>query len=157
MIICGFSAFSGILNFKKFREIADSVGAYLLADISHVSGLVAAGLYPNPFPHAHVVSTTTHKTLVGPKGWFILAGKDEELHKKLNSALFPGSQGGPLMHVIAAKAVCFKEAMEPEFVEYQQQILNNAKRMSASLIENDIDVVSNGTSNHMFLVNCKKK
>ena len=128
----------------------------LLADISHVSGLVAAGLYPNPFPHAHVVSTTTHKTLVGPRGGLILAGKDEELHKKLNSALFPGSQGGPLMHVIAAKAVCFKEAMEPEFVEYQQQILNNAKRMSASLIENDIDVVSNGTSNHMFLVNLVK-
>ena len=118
--------------------------------------MVAAGLYPNPFPHAHVVYTTTHKTLVGPRGGLILAGKDEELHKKLNSALFPGSQGGPLMHVIAAKAVCFKEAMEPEFVEYQQQILNNAKRMSASLIENDIDVVSNGTSNHMFLVNLVK-
>ena len=150
------SPLSGILDFKKFREIADSIGAYLLADISHVSGLVAAGLYPNPFPHAHVVSTTTHKTLVGPRGGLILAGKDEELHKKLNSALFPGSQGGPLMHVIAAKAVCFKEAMEPEFVEYQQQILNNAKRMSASLIKNDIDVVSNGTSNHMFLVNLVK-
>ena len=156
LIICGFSAVSGILDFKKFREIADSIGAYLLADISHVSGLVAAGLYPNPFPHAHVVSTTTHKTLVGPRGGLILAGKDEELHKKLNSALFPGSQGGPLMHVIAAKAVCFKEAMEPEFIEYQQQILNNAKRMSASLIENGIDIVSNGTSNHMFLVDLVK-
>ena len=156
LIICGFSAFSGILDFKKFREIADSIGAYLLADISHVSGLVAAGLYPNPFPHAHVVSTTTHKTLVGPRGGLILAGKDEELHKKLNSALFPGSQGGPLMHVIAAKAVCFKEAMEPEFIEYQQQILNNAKRMSASLIKNGIDIVSNGTSNHMFLVDLVK-
>ena len=156
LIICGFSAFSGILDFKKFREIADSIGAYLLADISHVSGLVAAGLYPNPLPHAHVVSTTTHKTLVGPRGGLILAGKDEDLHKKLNSALFPGSQGGPLMHVIAAKAVCFKEAMEPEFIEYQQQILNNAKRMSAALIENDIDIVSNGTSNHMFLVDLVK-
>ena len=156
LIICGFSAFSGILDFKKFRDIADSIGAYLLADISHVSGLVAADLYPNPFPHAHVVSTTTHKTLVGPRGGLILAGKDEELHKKLNSALFPGSQGGPLMHVIAAKAVCFKEAMEPEFIEYQQQILKNAKRMSSSLMENDIDVVSNGTSNHMFLVNLVK-
>ena len=156
LIICGFSAFSGILDFKKFRDIADSIGAYLLADISHVSGLVAAGLYPNPFPHAHVVSTTTHKTLVGPRGGLILAGKDEELHKKLNSALFPGSQGGPLMHVIAAKAVCFKEAMEQEFVEYQQQILKNAKRMSSSLMESDIDVVSNGTSNHMFLVNLVK-
>ena len=156
LIICGFSAFSGILDFKRFREIADSIGAYLLADISHVSGLVAAGLYPNPFPHAHVVSTTTHKTLVGPRGGLILAGKDEDLHKKLNSALFPGSQGGPLMHVIAAKAVCFKEAMEPEFIEYQQQILNNAKRMSSTLIENDIDIVSNGTSNHMFLVDLVK-
>ena len=156
LIICGFSAFSGILDFKKFRDIADSIGAYLLADISHVSGLVAAGLYPNPFPHAHVVSTTTHKTLVGPRGGLILAGKDEELHKELNSALFPGSQGGPLMHVIAAKAVCFKEAMEPEFIEYQQQILKNAKRMSSSLMESDIDVVSNGTSNHMFLVNLVK-
>ena len=156
LIICGFSAFSGILDFKKFREIADSIGAYLLADISHVSGLVAAGLYPNPFPHAHVVSTTTHKTLVGPRGGLILAGKDEELHKKLNSALFPGSQGGPLMHVIAAKAVCFKEAMEPEFIEYQQQILNNAKRMSSALMENDIDIVSNGTSNHMFLIDLVK-
>ena len=156
LIICGFSAFSGILDFKKFRDIADSIGAYLLADISNVSGLVAAGLYPNPFPHAHVVSTTTHKTLVGPRGGLILAGKDEELHKKLNSALFPGSQGGPLMHVIAAKAVCFKEAMEPEFIEYQQQILKNAKRMSSSLMESDIDVVSNGTSNHMFLVNLVK-
>ena len=156
LIICGFSAFSGILDFKKFREIADSIGAYLLADISHVSGLVAAGLYPNPFPHAHVVSTTTHKTLVGPRGGLILAGKDEELHKKLNSALFPGSQGGPLMHVIAAKAVCFKEAMEPEFIEYQQQILSNAKRMSAALMKNNIDIVSNGTSNHMFLVDLVK-
>ena len=156
LIICGFSAFSGILDFKRFREIADSIGAYLLADISHVSGLVAAGLYPNPFPHAHVVSTTTHKTLVGPRGGLILAGKDEELHKKLNSALFPGSQGGPLMHVIAAKAVCFKEAMEPEFIEYQQQILSNAKRMSAALMKNDIDIVSNGTSNHMFLVDLVK-
>ena len=156
LIICGFSAFSGILDFKRFREIADSIDAYLLADISHVSGLVAAGLYPNPFPHAHVVSTTTHKTLVGPRGGLILAGKDEDLHKKLNSALFPGSQGGPLMHVIAAKAVCFKEAMEPEFIEYQQQILNNAKRMSAASIENDIDIVSNGTSNHMFLVDLVK-
>ena len=156
LIICGFSAFSGILDFKRFREIADSIGAYLLADISHVSGLVAAGLYPNPFPHAHVVSTTTHKTLVGPRGGLILAGKDEDLHKKLNSALFPGSQGGPLMHVIAAKAVCFKEAMEPEFIEYQQQILNNAKRMSSALMKNDIDIVSNGTSNHMFLVDLVK-
>ena len=156
LIICGFSAFSGILNWEKFKEIAKSIDAYLLADISHVSGLVAAGLYPNPFPHADVVTTTTHKTLVGPRGGLILAGPDEELQKKLNSALFPGSQGGPLMHVIAAKAVCFKEAMEDEFKVYQQQILDNAKAMSKRFMSNDIDIVSNGTSNHMFLVNLIK-
>ena len=156
LIICGFSAFSGILNWKKFKEIAKSIDAYLLADISHVSGLVAAGLYPNPFPHADVVTTTTHKTLVGPRGGLILAGPDEELQKKLNSALFPGSQGGPLMHVVAAKAVCFKEAMEDEFKIYQQQILDNAKAMSSRFMTNDIDIVSNGTSNHMFLVNLIK-
>ena len=156
LIICGFSAFSGILNWEKFKEIAKSIDAYLLADISHVSGLVAAGLYPNPFPHADVVTTTTHKTLVGPRGGLILAGPNEELQKKLNSALFPGSQGGPLMHVIAAKAVCFKEAMEDEFKVYQQQILDNAKAMSSRFMTNDIDIVSNGTSNHMFLVNLIK-
>ena len=156
LIICGFSAFSGILNWEKFKEIAESIDAYLLADISHVSGLVAAGLYPNPFPYADVVTTTTHKTLVGPRGGLILAGPDEELQKKLNSALFPGSQGGPLMHVIAAKAVCFKEAMEDEFKVYQQQILDNAKAMSSRFMTNDIDIVSNGTSNHMFLVNLIK-
>ena len=156
LIICGFSAFSGILDWARFKEIADSVGALLLADISHVSGLVAAGLYPNPFPHADVVTTTTHKTLVGPRGGLILAGPEKELQKKLNSALFPGSQGGPLMHVIAAKAVCFKEAMEEDFKTYQQQILSNAKTMSSQLMANDIDIVSNGTSNHMFLVNLIK-
>ena len=156
LIICGFSAFSGILDWAKFKEIAKSVDAYLLADISHVSGLVAAGLYPNPFPHADVVTTTTHKTLVGPRGGLILAGPNEELHKKLNSALFPGSQGGPLMHVIAAKAVCFKEAMEEDFKTYQQQILSNAKKMSERFMANNIDIVSNGTSNHMFLVNLIK-
>ena len=156
LIICGFSAFSGILDWARFKEIADSVDALLLADISHVSGLVAAGLYPNPFPHADVVTTTTHKTLVGPRGGLILAGPDKELQKKLNSALFPGSQGGPLMHVIAAKAVCFKEAMEEDFKTYQQQILSNAKSMSQQFMANDIDIVSNGTSNHMFLVNLIK-
>ena len=156
LIICGFSAFSGILDWARFKEIAKSVDAYLLADISHVSGLVAAGLYPNPFPHADVVTTTTHKTLVGPRGGLILAGPNEDLHKKLNSALFPGSQGGPLMHVIAAKAVCFKEAMEEEFKVYQKQILANAKAMSERFMSNDIDIVSNGTSNHMFLVNLIK-
>ena len=156
LIICGFSAFSGVLDFEKFREIADSIDAFLLADISHVSGLIAAGLYPNPVPYADVVTTTTHKTLIGPRGGLILARENEDLHKKLNSALFPGSQGGPLMHVIAAKAVCFKEAMEPEFLEYQKQILANAQRMSSSLMNNDIDIVSNGTANHMFLVNLVK-
>ncbi|MDA9608471.1 serine hydroxymethyltransferase [SAR86 cluster bacterium] len=156
LIICGFSAFSGVLDFKRFREIADSIGAFLLADISHVSGLIAAGLYPNPIPFADVVTTTTHKTLIGPRGGLILAKANDDLHKKLNSALFPGSQGGPLMHVIAAKAVCFKEAMEPEFLEYQKQILANAQRMSSALMENDIDIVSNGTANHMFLVNLVK-
>tara|TARA_B100000963_G_scaffold56179_1_gene44259 strand:- start:3002 stop:4258 length:1257 start_codon:yes stop_codon:yes gene_type:complete len=156
LIICGFSAFSGILDWARFKEIAQSIDAYLLADISHVSGLVAAGLYPNPFPHADVVTTTTHKTLVGPRGGLILAGSNEDLHKKLNSALFPGSQGGPLMHVIAAKAVCFKEAMEDEFKVYQKQILTNAKAMSERFMSNDIDIVSNGTSNHMFLVNLIK-
>ena len=156
LIICGFSAFSGILDWTRFKDIAKSVDAYLLADISHVSGLVAAGLYPNPFPHADVVTTTTHKTLVGPRGGLILAGPNEDLHKKLNSALFPGSQGGPLMHVIAAKAVCFKEAMEEDFKTYQQQILSNAKKMSERFMANDIDIVSNGTSNHMFLVNLIK-
>ncbi len=156
LIICGFSAFSGILNWAKFKEIAQSIDAYLLADISHVSGLVAAGLYPNPFPYADVVTTTTHKTLVGPRGGLILAGPNEDLQKKLNSALFPGSQGGPLMHVIAAKAVCFKEAMEDDFKTYQQQILNNARVMSEKFMSNDIDIVSKGTSNHMFLVNLIK-
>ncbi len=156
LIICGFSAFSGVLDFPKFREIADSIGAYLLADISHVSGLVAAGLYPSPVPYADVVTTTTHKTLIGPRGGLILARENEDLHKKLNSALFPGSQGGPLMHIIAAKAVCFKEAMEPEFIDYQKQILTNAKELSNSLMNKDIDIVSNGTANHMFLVNLVK-
>ena len=132
------------------------MGAYLLADISHVSGLVAAGLYPSPVPYADVVTTTTHKTLIGPRGGLILARENEELHKKLNSALFPGSQGGPLMHIIAAKAVCFKEAMEPEFIDYQKQILANAKKLSSALMANDIDIVSNGTANHMFLVNLVK-
>lgn len=121
-----------------------------------MSGLVAAGLYPSPVPYADVVTTTTHKTLIGPRGGLILAKENEELHKKLNSALFPGSQGGPLMHIIAAKAVCFKEAMEPEFIEYQKQILANAKELSNSLMEKDIDIVSNGTANHMFLVNLVK-
>ena len=133
-----------IIKWDRFREIADSVGAYLLADMSHVSGLVAAGIYPSPVPYADVVTTTTHKTLVGPRGGLILAKDNEDIHKKLNSALFPGSQGGPLMHVIAAKAVCFKEAMEPEFKEYQNQVLKNAQYLSKKIMEKGIDIVSNG-------------
>ena len=157
LIICGFSAFSGILDWAKFKDIAKSVDAYLLADISHVSGLVAAGLYPNPFPHADVVTTTTHKTLVGPRGGLILAGPNEDLHKKLNSALFPGSQGGPLMHVIAAKAVCFKEALEPEFKTYMSQVISNAKTMAKTIIGRGVDIVKGGTENHMILVDLRNK
>ena len=156
LIIAGFSAYSGIIDWKKFREIADSVGAFLLVDMAHVSGLVAAGEYPSPIPYADVVTTTTHKTLRGPRSGLILAKENEEIHKKLNSAVFPGSQGGPLMHVIAAKAICFKEALQPEFKVYQKQVLNNAKQMCKTFIDNGIDIVSGGTQNHMFLVNLIK-
>jgi len=152
MIIAGFSAYSGIVDWAKFREIADEVGAYLLVDMAHVSGLVAAGLYPSPIPFADVVTTTTHKTLRGPRGGLILAKENEEIHKKLNSAIFPGTQGGPLMHVIAAKAVCFKEALEPEFKDYQAQVKLNAKTMAQTFMDRGINIVSNGTENHMFLV-----
>mgnify|MGYP001325571443 FL=1 len=153
MIIAGFSAYSGIVDWQKFREIADEVGAYLLVDMAHVAGLVAAGLYPNPVPIADVVTTTTHKTLAGPRSGLILSGKDDpELHKKLNSAVFPGNQGGPLMHVIAAKAVAFKEALQPEFKEYQKQVLKNAKAMVRVMQERGYKIVSNGTENHLFLV-----
>jgi len=156
LIIAGFSAYSGIIDWKKFREIADSVGAFLLVDMAHVSGLVAAGEYPSPIPYADVVTTTTHKTLRGPRSGLILAKENEEIHKKLNSAVFPGSQGGPLMHVIAAKAICFKEALQPEFKVYQKQVLSNAKQMCKTFIDNGIDIVSGGTQNHMFLVNLIK-
>ena len=156
LIIAGFSAYSGIVDWSKFREIADSIGAYLLVDMAHVSGLVAAGLYPSPIPYADVVTTTTHKTLRGPRSGLILAKENETLHKKLNSAVFPGSQGGPLMHVIAAKAICFKEALEPEFKIYQNQVMLNAKKMCETFISNDIDIVSGGTENHMFLVDLIK-
>src|SRR5690554_5472543 len=153
MIIAGFSAFSGVIDWAKFREIADEVGAYLLVDMAHVAGLVAAGLYPNPVPHAHVVTTTTHKTLAGPRSGLILSGSDDEdLHKRLNSAVFPGSQGGPLCHVIAAKAVAFKEAMEPEFKAYQQQVLDNANTMVTVIQQRGYKIVSGGTKNHLFLV-----
>ena len=157
MIVAGFSAYSGIVDWKRFREVADSVGAYLLVDMAHVSGLIAAGEYPSPVPFADVVTTTTHKTLRGPRGGLILAKENEEIHKKLNSAIFPGTQGGPLMHVIAAKAVCFKEALEPSFKEYQKQVKLNAKKMANTFMERGINIVSNGTENHMFLVDLIEK
>jgi len=152
MIVAGFSAYSGIVDWGKFREIADQVGAYLMVDMAHVAGLVAAGLYPNPVPFADVVTSTTHKTLRGPRGGIIIAKANEELQKKFNSAVFPGGQGGPLMHVIAAKAVSFKEAMSDEFVEYQKQVVANAKVMADAFIARGINIVSGGTENHLMLV-----
>jgi glycine hydroxymethyltransferase len=157
MIIAGFSAYSQELDFARFRAIADKVGAYLFVDMAHVAGLVAAGVYPDPVPHAHVVATTTHKTLRGPRGGLILACDDADLQKKLNSAVFPGGQGGPLMHVIAAKAVCFKEAMSDEFKAYQKQVVKNAAAMAEVFIERGFDVVSGGTKNHLFLVSLIKQ
>lgn len=158
MIIGGFSAYSGIVDWQKMREIADSVGAYLFVDMAHVAGLVAAGVYPNPVPFAHVVTTTTHKTLGGPRGGLILA-KDgsEEFYKKLNSSVFPGAQGGPLMHVIAAKAVALKEAMEPAYKEYQQQVIKNAKAMVEVILARGYKVVSGETQNHLFLIDLVDK
>ncbi|PTB83155.1 serine hydroxymethyltransferase [Pseudidiomarina aestuarii] len=153
LIVAGFSAYSGVVDWQRFRDIADEVGAYFLVDMAHVAGLVAAGLYPNPVPIADVVTTTTHKTLAGPRSGLILSGKDDEaLHKKLNSGVFPGSQGGPLCHVIAAKAVAFKEAMEPAFKAYQQQVLDNANAMVRVMQERGYKIVSGGTQNHLFLV-----
>ncbi|KLV05964.1 serine hydroxymethyltransferase [Photobacterium aquae] len=152
MIIGGFSAYSQIVDWKRMREIADKIGAYFFVDMAHVAGLVAAGVYPTPVPHAHVVTTTTHKTLAGPRGGLILSNGGEDLYKKLNSAVFPGGQGGPLMHVIAAKAVAFKEAMEPEFAEYQARVVENAKVMAGEFIERGYKIVSGGTENHLFLV-----
>lgn len=152
MIIAGFSAFSGIINWQKFREIADSLDTVLMADIAHVAGLVAAGVYPNPFPYVDVATTTTHKTLRGPRGGLILCNKNPELAKKFQAAIFPGIQGGPLMHVIAAKAVAFKEALEPSFVCYQNQVLKNAKAMEKVLKERGINIISGGTSNHLLLL-----
>jgi glycine hydroxymethyltransferase len=157
LIIAGFSAYSGIVDWAKFRAIADEIGAYFLVDMAHVSGLVAAGLYPSPVPFADVVTSTTHKTLRGPRSGIILARKNEVIEKKLNSAVFPGSQGGPLMHVIAAKAICFKEALEPEFKVYVQQVMNNAKIMCETLLLRNIDVVSGGTKNHIVLVDLRNK
>ena len=152
MIVAGFSAYSRVLDWAKFREIADKVGAYLFVDMAHVAGLIAAGIYPNPVPFADVVTTTTHKTLRGPRGGLILCKANEELEKKLNSAVFPGGQGGPLMHVIAAKAVCFKEAISPEFKSYQTQVLANARAMAEVFLSRGYDVVSKGTDDHLFLV-----
>ena len=157
LIIAGFSAFTGIIDWKKFREISDEVGAYFLVDMAHVSGLVAAGLYPSPVPYADVVTSTTHKTLRGPRSGIILAKGNEEIEKKLNSAVFPGSQGGPLMHVVAAKALCFKEALDPEFKIYIKQVMDNAKTMAETIMSNGIDIVSNGTENHIVLVDLRSK
>ena len=151
MIIAGFSAYSGILDWKRFREIADKVNAYLLVDMAHISGLVAAGVYPSPAPYADVITSTTHKTLRGPRGGIII-GNNLEIGKKCDSAVFPGSQGGPLCHVVAAKAVAFKEADTKEFIDYQKQVLANAKAMASTFIERGIKIVSNGTENHLMLV-----
>jgi len=152
MVIAGFSAYSQVVDWARFRAIADTVGAYLFVDMAHVAGLIAAGVYPNPMPHAHVVTSTTHKTLRGPRGGIIVAKADAELEKKLQSIVFPGIQGGPLMHVIAAKAVAFKEALEPEFKVYQQQVVKNAQAMAKTMIARGYRIVSGGTENHLMLV-----
>ena len=152
MILAGFSAYSRVVDWQRFRSIADLVGAWFVVDMAHVAGLVAAGVYPNPVPIADVVTTTTHKTLRGPRGGLILAREHADLHKKLNSMIFPGTQGGPLMHVIAAKAVAFLEALSPEFVTYQRQVVANAQTMAAELIGRGYRIVSGGTDNHLFLL-----
>jgi glycine hydroxymethyltransferase len=156
MIIAGGSAIPRIIDFAKMREIADSVGAYLLVDMAHFAGLVAAGLYPSPFPHAHVATTTTHKTLRGPRGGMILTN-DEDIAKKVNSAIFPGIQGGPLMHVIAAKAVAFGEALRPEFKAYQAQVIKNAQALADQLMKGGLDIVTGGTDTHLMLVDLRPK
>ncbi|MGH8135236.1 MAG: serine hydroxymethyltransferase, partial [Steroidobacteraceae bacterium] len=152
MILAGFSAYSRVIDWQRFRRIADEVGAWFVVDMAHVAGLVAAGVYPNPVPIADVVTTTTHKTLRGPRGGLILAREHADLHKKLNSMIFPGTQGGPLMHVIAAKAVAFLEALTPEFAGYQRQVVANARAMAAELIGRGYRIVSGGTDNHLFLL-----
>ncbi len=156
MILCGYSAYPRIIDFAKFRQIADEVGALLFADIAHIAGLVAAGVHPSPFPHAHVVSTTTHKTLRGPRGGIIMTN-DEELAKAINRSVFPGSQGGPLMHIIAAKAVAFGEALKPEFKTYSQQIVKNAKALAAALMQHGYRLQSGGTDNHLMLVDLRAR
>ena len=155
MIVAGYSAYSRVLDFKRFRAIADKVGAYLFVDMAHFAGLVAAGLHPNPVPHAHFVTTTTHKTLRGPRGGMILC--KAEFAKKIDSAIFPGIQGGPLMHIIAAKAVAFKEALSPEFKQYQQDVIANAKALSAALAQRGFRIVAGGTDNHLFMVDLRPK
>ena len=157
MIVAGFSAYSQIVDWQRFRDIADEVGAVLLVDMAHVAGLVAAGVYPSPVGIADITTTTTHKTLGGPRGGLIMGRANEDLQKKINSAVFPGGQGGPLEHVIAAKAICFKEAMDPAFKTYQQQVVKNAKAMAKVFIERGFDVVSNGTENHLFLLSLVKQ
>ncbi|MBA2779705.1 serine hydroxymethyltransferase [Billgrantia kenyensis] len=158
LIIAGFSAYARVVDWRRFRDIADEVGAWFMVDMAHVAGLIAAGLYPSPLPHAHVVTTTTHKTLRGPRGGLILSAHgDADLYKKLNGAVFPGQQGGPLMHVIAAKAVAFKEAMSQAFVRYQQRVIDNARAMAGVFIERGYDVVSGGTDDHLFLVSLIKQ
>lgn len=152
MIVAGFSAYSRVMDWSRFRQISDDVGAYLFVDMAHVAGLIAAGLYPNPVPIADVTTTTTHKTLRGPRGGLILARENPEIEKKLASSVFPGGQGGPMMHVIAGKAVAFKEALEPEFKEYQQQVLNNARAMAKTFMDRGYKVVSGGTDDHLFLL-----
>lgn len=156
MIIAGFSAYSQVVDWQRFREIADEVGAYLLVDMAHVAGLVAGGVYPNPIPFADVVTTTTHKTLRGPRSGMILA-RDEKLAKKLNSAVFPGNQGGPLMHVIAAKAVSFKEALQDDFKTYQQQVVKNAQAMAKVIMDRGYEIISGGTENHLMLISLVKQ
>ncbi len=157
MIVAGFSAYSQVVDWQRFRDIADKVGAYLFVDMAHVAGLVAAGVYPSPVQIADVTTTTTHKTLRGPRSGLILAKANEEIEKKLQSAVFPGNQGGPLVHAVAAKAICFKEAMAPEYKTYQQQVVKNAKAMAEVLIARGYDVVSGGTENHLFLLSLIKQ
>lgn len=156
MIVAGFSAYSRVVDWAEFRAIADEVGAILFVDMAHVAGLVAGGAYPSPFPHAHVATTTTHKTLRGPRGGLILTN-DEDIAKKINSAIFPGIQGGPLMHVIAAKAVAFKEALQPEFKQYAAQVVANAQVLAETLVKGGVDIVSGGTENHLMLVDLRPK
>src|SRR3954452_5080154 len=156
VIVCGYSAYPRTIDFAKFREIADEVGAYLMADIAHIAGLVAGGAHPSPFPHAHVVTTTTHKTLRGPRGGLILTN-DEELNKAINRSVFPGSQGGPLMHIVAAKAVAFGEILKPEFRQYAQQIVKNAKALASSLQRAGYRLQSGGTDNHLMLVDLRAR